>query len=636
MFNGLDSRSASAVRRAFASRVLAHDYNSGPLLLLAGPGAGKTHLLLQTIKCNLELGLDHSEFFEATLTNTAAKDFRSEARKEIAPDFDTSSTLHYRAKGILHRHSGKLGVYSGFTVVDKFSEEFVLQDAAHMLSCPYDDASGELREYRRLSARCINPGGQFSDVYVQLQFFFAAVDWFDVVRLATKLLTDFDDVREEECQKFAFLLLDEYQDLNPADQELVKCLLNGRSHFLAAGDDDQSIYQGLRWAHPKGIVEFENQYPTATVEVLPVTSRLPANVIRASYSLIKRNRDRKPKKMMIPLESTDQRASGGFVVSANLKSDKAEREFLRSTIEALLTPEPLVRPEQILVLCSSKALGVELLEYLRGSDCPVPLNSQFEESDTITGAGVLFDLLCDFLKDQRRNLALRVLLAKILGTCDQVPSKLVARAIREPNSLWSTLQLYMAEARQSTCSSKLICFRDAVTEALKLEDILDRAELVAQRVTALTDLLPAVSTARTKGIPAESSAPDDQPSGVRFMTFHSSKGLDADFVFIPFMEDSIELPASDIEETRRLLYVGMTRAKIGVIFSWAWSRRSQSRFKSKGTGGPPTKRSPSRFILQCGISPNLTKPGASVGAGHVARELVIRYAKAAAAYDRKE
>jgi superfamily I DNA/RNA helicase len=85
---------------------------------------------------------------------------------------------------------------------------------------------------------------------------------------------------------------------------------------------------------------------------------------------------------------------------------------------------------------------------------------------------------------------------------------------------------------------------------------------------------------------------------------HSSKGLDADFIFIPFMEDSLSLPAKDIEEMRRLLYVALTRAKVGVIFSWAWNRSSQSRFNCSGKGGNTIERLPSKFIRDCGINPS--------------------------------
>ena len=126
------------IRDEISNWVKNHDYTQGPLLLFAGPGTGKTYSLLETINAQLDKGLEHSDFFEATLTNAAADDFIADAKKQITPVFDSSSTLHSRAKGILHQHAVLLSLNPNFTVLTKnmrnsFLEIFVIYSKTLMV-----------------------------------------------------------------------------------------------------------------------------------------------------------------------------------------------------------------------------------------------------------------------------------------------------------------------------------------------------------------------------------------------------------------------------------------------------------------------------------------------------------------------
>lgn len=586
-------------------------------------------MLLHTIKQQLAQEYTLSDFFEATLTNASAEDFLSDAQGEISKDFSNSTTLHHRAKGILHRHAGKVGLNPRFTVVDRTWETVILRDAVHILCSKISTVKPLLKEYRASSADCRECKGAFAELYDSLQVFFSAVDWFEVVRLAAKLLFDWPDVREEESEKFRFLLVDEYQDLNAADQEFIRLLLNGRTQFLAAGDNDQSIYGELRYAHPQGILDFESIYPNTSVAVLPVTSRLPKAVIDATDALIRHNAGRRQKQKLLSLQHTDQRAAGGFVVSVNLKSGKVEREFIGSAIQALITHNPPVPPGEILVLCSSKTMGSELVQWLGASSYDLPISDQLNGANDPVSPDFNLALLCDFLRDTERNLPLRGLLDLLLrGNCS-VPSILVQRALSNATSLWSAACSYVDENTLQGQLAFLAAFTDAVLEARQLVDVLDMAEHVARKVSPLAELLPYIAAARVTGKEEEPSSDTDAKKAVRFMTLHSSKGLEADFVFIPFMEDTIQLPARDEDEQRRLLYVAMTRAKVGVMFTWAWSRRSAGRFKSKGTGGSTTHRKPSLYIRDCGIPASMTHPWDKQKADELALKLLLKYVKTA-------
>lgn len=113
-----------------------HDYSQSSLILLVGPVTGKTYSLLETIKNQLENGLDQSDFFKATLTNAAANDFILDARKQIIPEFKSSSTLHHRTKGILHNHAVLLNLNPNFTVIDEKYEKLILRDIC-LIDCNF-------------------------------------------------------------------------------------------------------------------------------------------------------------------------------------------------------------------------------------------------------------------------------------------------------------------------------------------------------------------------------------------------------------------------------------------------------------------------------------------------------------------
>ncbi len=586
-----------ALRDEVCRVVLTHDFSKGPLLLLAGPGTGKTHNLGETIKEQMAQGLSHNDCFEATLTNAAADDFIVEARKKVHPEYDNCSTLHSRAKGILHRHARELGLPAGFTILEDGCGEVVEDDLNHLLGT--QDAAIRLREYRRATATCKSRDASFEGVYGSLQAFYAALDWYDTVSLACRLLREHPEACDAETGEFAFLLIDEYQDLNPCDQDLVQLLVHDRSQLLAVGDDDQSIYS-LRYADPSGITGFQTRYPSATVIDLPVCSRLPSAVSEAAYSLISKNSSRKPKPKLVPLPRTDARAKGGFAASVNMRSGKAEREFLGDTIWQMV--QAGIPPSKILVLCNCRALGQELLADMGTSHPDVPVADMLTTDESSDADKYLLRCVRQFLARPEDNLSLRVVLSALKGA-DFRASGLVARALADQNTLWSTLSDLCADQDQTVIPAPVREFQTTVAEALVLSD-------ADQRVRSVVSMTP--SLRHLADVDLEAEVTPDGPSGgqtdsgqVRFMTLHRSKGLDSDYVFVPFMEESVGLPAADKEEARRLLYVAVTRARVGVLFTWAWSRRSNARYKCKGRGGGATGRAPSTLIEECGLNHSL-------------------------------
>ena len=611
------------LRTEFTRRVLGHDYSKGPLLLFAGPGTGKTFSLLETIKYQLER--DHSipDFYETTLTNAAADDFLEDARAQISPEFDSSSTLHFRAKGILHQNAPHVGINPNFMAIDSNCEELLIQDLAAILGKQVSEVNDQLRDYRESSAKCISSDQAFCSIYQDLQSFYSAVDWFDVVSLACKLLENNKEIRDKESQRFRFLLIDEYQDLNPADQKLVQLLNNERNSLLAVGDDDQSIYSG-RFSDPSGIVNFTSRYPTAEVLTLPVTSRLPSKVASASYQLICINDNRHPKDKVLSLNETDRRADEGFVFSVNNKSDKAEKEFLYEAMRVLL--EHGVPPKEILVLCNCRALGLELVDSIRELDDRIPIRNDLHKIFDVEKSQYLLDQIRRFLSNAHENLPLRVILSELLRSKLEDASDIVKYSFERKLSIWRGIheeELLQQLGRSQSAVERL---KRAVSTVASIKSAEERLKAFLGELKPLgylLEFLPAQqSDADQKG---EGEDPESQNTGIRFITLHSSKGLDADFIFIPFMEESIGLPGNDIEEQRRLLYVALTRAKVGVVMTWAWSRRSDKRFKCSGQGGEVIRRNPSPFIRACGINPNLVPPSANKTSVEVALGMLAHH-----------
>jgi DNA helicase-2/ATP-dependent DNA helicase PcrA len=617
------------IRAQSSTSVLAHDYSQGPLLLLAGPGTGKTYSLLETIRTKVEDGASVDDFFEATLTNAAADDFITTAHQRVSEDFSASSTLHFRAKGLLHKHAEAAHLYAGFTVIDQLCEDVILGDLTARLAIPGDALGPQLFSYRREVATAQEVDSPFSGVYRQIQDFYSALDWFDVIRLACDLLETNKEIRDKEGDEFQYLLIDEYQDLNASDQRFIELLLNGGRTLLAVGDDDQSIYSG-RFADATGITNFQSRYPDAEIIQLPVTSRIPSAIIEASYHLISRNTVRAPKDQLIPLPDTDGRAGGGFVISVNTRSAKAEAQFIHDAIAGLLDQN--VAPSEILVLCACRALGLELLERVSemDSDGRIPLRNDLEARDSLSPDSYAFQKLVGLIANHDDNLAVRIVLDTFLDKDATEIRSLVFHAMDRGISMWEAMGDTDLLDTLSTMQSAIVEFMRQV-EALEAGLLpYDAAGRLVQEFPPLQNLAPQleIGPAPQDEEPQDLEPDTHQTDAVRFITFHSSKGLEADFVFMPFMEDDLGLPADSEEERRRLLYVALTRAKIGVTMSWAWSRRSDKRFKCSGKGGDVTHRQPSHHIAECGIDPSLAKPWQGESPTEIALEILTNHAGA--------
>jgi superfamily I DNA/RNA helicase len=589
-------------------QVLAHDYSQGPLLLLAGPGTGKSFSLKETIKHQIGAGRSLSEFYAMTLTKAAAGKFEDEVKKEIAKDFRAASTVHFRAKGIVHKYAERVGLPKSFEILSPAELGEVLVDIhqdfkSHGMPVGKKAMKGMLAKYQEAAAELKTNEDGFGRSFVFYRHFYKALEWYDVVSLACRILVESEDARTMEANSFPFLLVDEYQDLNRAEQQFIRLLCGGCPTLLAVGDDDQSIYGGtMRYADVSGVLNFCQLYPTAKKTVLPVCSRCPSRILKAAHALIAKNLSRDASKhQLLPMPTEDERSQGGLVASISLKSEKEEAACLAAGLQTLRSAG--VPAKEIVVLCASRGLGEELLVRIQDKEHSLPLDNLLRKQDTVVEAGQIVSYLRRFLADYDDNLALRMLLSYLCSLAIATICALRKCAIENRSSLWNALTQGGERARSKGSDiEKHRLFTKTVTES-EGQDLLTRLKNFAE---VYPFLRAAVALFEAEQVPAqpvleeEARTETEKPvTGIRFMTMHGSKGLEARYVLIPFMEDEVTLPGKDIEERRRVLYVAITRARTAALLTWAWSRRSQARHKAGG--GIAAGRHRHSFLAECGL-----------------------------------
>ena len=594
-----------SLRKEFIEVILSHDYSKGPLLILAGPGTGKTFSLVETIRIQVDKGANLSDFFVTTLTNAAAGDFESEVKSKLSTDFENVSTLHFRTKGIVHQYAEKIGLNSSFLVLTDLETDHILKEIQYNLCLQKKIKPKEVKvllsqyEEELANNRAVTMN-DFVLAYQDIKTFYNVIDWYEIQYLAYKILSENDDILQKETSRQTFILVDEYQDLNKTEQDLIKLISDGH-HLLVVGDDDQSIYS-CRYADPSGIVNFKSLYQETTQISLPVCSRCPTAIIKASYSLINKNdpKKREVKPELIALPETDKNADGGYIVSVGLKSAKEEAAFIGDAIKSIIQNN-LDRCKDIMVLCASRDLGLELMKAIAKNHSDIAIQDNLTKEEDITY--IVADYLKRFLISHDDNLALRMFLGLFFKISPEAYSVTLNTA-KSKMSLWEALQQTLNREELKRERAALEKFINIVN-VVKEQDIYKKLRVFSQEYSELTTIIEQLIISQKES--GDINGNDELRSvkllpatGVQFMTMHRSKGLDAKYIFIPFMEREVRLPAKDIEEQRRLLYVAIVRARVSVVISWAFSRQSASRYRAGGGGF--MKRQRADLINECGIT----------------------------------
>ncbi|MGZ8785259.1 MAG: DNA helicase PcrA, partial [Acidimicrobiia bacterium] len=658
----------------------------GPVLVVAGAGSGKTRVLTYRIAHLIrDLGVPPSSILAITFTNKAANEMKERVERLVGGAVRAMwvSTFHSACARILRREAPRLGYRSAFSIYDDADALRLVTMCVRDLDmdpkrfpprnirAAISDAKNELIDYESFAQQGTGfYHEQVADVYRLYQqrlLEASAMDFDDLLMITVELFGAFPDVLDHYQRRFQYVLIDEYQDTNRAQYMLVKQLSAKHRNLCVVGDSDQSIYK-FRGADIRNILDFESDYPDARVVVLGQNYRSTEVILEAANSVIANNDERKPKHLwtdrgrgdlLTRYEAEDERDEAAFVAEQiNALEDQGRSAsdiavFYRTNAQSRVLEEVFVRygiPYAVVggVKFYERREVKDVLAYLRvlvNPDDQVALKRVINVPKRGLGSTSLGHL-------DRYAQGLGVSFHDGLVQVDDEPN-LSARARRQVKEFLALLDMLCIKAQDGP--------RAAVEAVLESSGYL--AELqVEQSIEALgrvENVRELETVAEEYEIGAEGSIIGDEAwddldglrrlelflesislvadideleegsATVTLMTLHNAKGLEFPVIFIIGLDDgvfphvrSLGDPA-ELEEERRLCYVGITRAQDRLFMTNAWSRmlwggtnyNPPSRFLSEIPDELVTKfdKRPRRADFESASS----KEGHTVDAGHI-------------------
>ena len=611
----------------------------GPVLVLAGAGTGKTRVLTTRLAHILATGRAKPwELLAVTFTNRAAREMRERITAIIGPQAEGLrwlGTFHAIAAQILRRHAELVGLKSSYTILDQDDQERLIKQA--MESENLDTKRWTPRAFAGMIDQWKNrgwrpdqlppaegagfAGGKAQTLYKLYQDrlrVLNACDFGDLLLHNLTLFTQHPDVLAEYQRRFAYLLVDEYQDTNVAQYLWLRLLAQGRQNVCCVGDDDQSIY-GWRGAEVDNILRFERDFPGARVIRLERNYRSTSHILAAASGLISANRDRLGKTLWTEAEG------GEKVIVRGVWDGEAESRLIADEIErahrggAEKNPRPY-RDMAILVRASFQMRAFEERFVMLQIPYTVVGGPRFFERAEIRDAIAYLRLVQSpdddlaferIVNNPRRGLGdttVQKLLqaARRLGQPVMTTARDIVRtdelAARTRTALATFLrdidrwQALTATLRQDRLAETIL-EESGYTDALRL----DKGPTSQTRLENLKELVQSMGQFETLQAFLEhvSLVMDlDRAAGgdaVQIMTLHSAKGLEFPLVFLPGWEEGVfpsqrsmdEKGEKGLEEERRLAYVGITRARQEARISFAANRQVYGRW---------TAQLPSRFV----------------------------------------
>ena len=588
----------------------------GAMLVVAGAGSGKTRVLTHRIAHLIGQGVSPFEILAITFTNKAADEMQARVAALVGPVASRMwvSTFHAACVRILRRDGKALGYPSSFTIYDQADAVrltgYVLRDldvdpkkmtprAVHAaVSAAKNDLIGA--EAYAEAARTIFER-RIAAVYAEYQRRLAragAMDFDDLLTQTVRLFREHPGVLEHYQRRFHHVLVDEYQDTNRAQNELVIMLAGGHGNVFVVGDSDQSIYR-FRGADISNILDFEKAFPDATVVVLEQNYRSTQTILDAANAIIAHNTGRAPKQLW-----TDR--SGGEQIVRYAAEDEHDEAAWAGTEIARLHDGGTYRWGDIAVFYRTNAQSRVIEEQLvrRGIPYKVIGGARFYDRREVKDA--LAYLRATVNPADEVSLK-RVLNVPRRGVGDTTVGRLDAWAKAEGVPFCVALERAEEAGAKGPALKGIGRFLELLGELRALAEagegpaaVLDaalgasgyRAELEAERtveaqgrIENLAELVGVAGEAggidaflETVSLVADTDALDGDESSVLLMTLHSAKGLEFPAVFLTGLEEGVFphlrslTEPTELEEERRLAYVGITRARERLYLSSAWRR----------------------------------------------------------------
>jgi ATP-dependent DNA helicase UvrD/PcrA len=628
-------------------------HTEGPLLILAGAGSGKTRVLTHRVAYILDEGLAApEEVLAITFTNKAAGEMKDRVALLVGPDSRKMwvSTFHAFCARILRVHAEKLGYRREFTIYDQADQArlvkrcivelgkdpkrfnpraFAAQISAakNVLMTPED----YLRSTEGYIAENV---AEVYDLYQKRLYENNAMDFDDLIMQAVALLEIFPEVRERYQTRFKYIHVDEYQDTNHAQYRLVNILAAAHRNLCVVGDDDQSVYS-FRGADIRNVLEFERDYPEAKVVKLEQNYRSTQTILDAANAVVANNASRKPKELWTAgprgerirtFTAVDEYAEARFVVSEIerlMDSGASPRDvavFYRTNAQSRALEDVLVRegvPYQVVggVRFYERAEIKDAIAYLAVISNPAD-SGALERIINTPKRGLGSTSVARLQDHARRNgLSLYEALAEDVDLTGA--AKKACRAVRELFVGWRVAakevppaELIGAVLQESGYKGEL-----EAENTVEAESRLENLEELINAAREYERLEPEPTLEgflQEQALYSEQDALDTGGGQVALMTLHNAKGLEFDHVFVVGMEEGTfpharSLDEQNLEEERRLCYVGITRARATLTLSYA---------KLRSNWGEREYQMPSRFLSEIPEALKAgTIPGSSAGRG---------------------
>ncbi|MDA8261880.1 MAG: UvrD-helicase domain-containing protein [Actinomycetota bacterium] len=605
-------------------------HTSGPMLVVAGAGSGKTRVLTRRIAYLIASGVAPSSILAITFTNKAAAEMKSRVAELVGPTASTMwvSTFHSACVRILRAHAEALGYRKSFAIYDQSDSEKLVSLVAGELGIDpkriksssiagaISAAKAELRspdemmaDARHIVERKV---AEVYKIYQERLRAANAMDFDDLIARTVELFRTAPAVLEHYQRRFTHLLVDEYQDTNKAQNALVLLLGEAERNVFVVGDSDQSVY-GFRGADIRNILDFEKAFADTEVIKLEQNYRSTQNILSAANALIGNNTMREPKRLWSDL------GSGERIRIFVADDEREEANFIAGQIyQEKVDSSRRFADFAVFYRVNSHSRSLEEALIRRGIPYRVVGGTRFYDRREIKDAMSYMRLV---LNPSDEVALRRVVNVPKRGVGDQSFAKVVNYSAEAGLNLYDAL-LRPAEAgvsgRAASGISDFVAVLDRLREAhlertppkelieLMLEVSGYRAELDADtsveglsRIDNLNELISVASPHETLEEFLDASALVSQADSitgddaVTLMTVHTAKGLEFPVVFIAAMEDGI-FPHSrsmyepaELEEERRLCYVGVTRAREVLYLT---------RARMRSTFGEPQSSVASRFL----------------------------------------
>ena len=617
----------------------------GPVLILAGAGSGKTRVLTHRIAYLIEeFGIPDYQILAITFTNKAAKEMRQRAESLLGQNVSDAwiCTFHSMCVRMLKRYTDRLGFDSRFTIYDPedqkatirrlmkelnisdkmFTPRAVLAEISKakndfILPKQYEQRASSNDLFRRKTAILYT-------AYQKTLYENQAMDFDDLLLKTVELFTENPDVLSYYQHKFRYIMVDEYQDTNMVQYKLIQLLSKVHRNLCVVGDDDQSIYR-FRGANIRNILDFEKDFPDALVIRLEQNYRSTGKILTAANGVIRHNEERKDKTLWT------QNPEGENVIVHDAPTENEEAGYVASVIKEL-TEKNKYQYKDIAILYRTNAQSRALEERLGRGTIPYRLygGTPFYQRREIKDILCYLRLVCN---DRDYVAASRIINTPPRGIGDVTLEKVRSFAENSSMGVVEVCEIAYEVEDLKRSSKKLGSFAEKILRFRQMEDNVSISKLIRQIVEEIgyqeflrqddplkyEDRMQNLEELIGRADQYESEAKQDQDESslegfldelalvaaiddfadgenyVSLMTLHSAKGLEFPVVFISGLEDGL-FPGylsmedeEEMQEERRLMYVGITRAKEKLYLTYARERHIH---------GQPQSSKKSRFLSE--------------------------------------